>query len=631
MNTVFDFTTLPPVLPKTYLQESLDALKKNGLPKGLNTGLSTLDNLFRLDRGRLVTVTGVPNLGKSEFVDFLTTSYNKTYGMKTLFFSPENMPVELHMEKLVRKFTCKPLEVLTPEEFKKASAYVIDNFFFMNSIDANKLSDIITVTENLVKETGVDILVIDPFNRVEVEKSGNDIETQYISKILDELSRLAIRCNIIVFLVAHPRKMEKAGTENKYSSSSFTMPTAYDINGSANFFNKSDFVLIVHRNKREETATTIKVDKVKFTNYGKPGVCTINYNTDSGNYMDIDGYSIDTNLSWNDDEDFKPMSFVLPEVKEAGDPLDVKITFYSNPKEKAGSQVPLKDFLFTKQYKEIAERIRSKETPEERKNLKKELKEELPCATISGTFTNHEKKGLIQHSGYICIDIDWEDNSTVMDKVPSVLQNKPYVTFAAKSITGDGYFAVIRIENPKHHKEHFLALEKEFKEEHNIVLDPNCKDVCRLRFVTYDENPYYNPSASTYYREFTNNEAASEATPSYSTRPVAMPMFYLSDTRDPLTKLDQAIDMAKAFKASVAEDYDQWLALAMSLSTLGEEGRPRFHAISSMSEKYDKDECDQLYSTVLEKYGENNSYTLATANMILNNAINSSKNNGTKQ
>lgn len=629
MNTVFDFTTLPPVLPKTYLQESLDALKKNGLPKGLNTGLSTLDDLFRLDRGRLVTVTGVPNLGKSEFVDFLTTSYNKNHGMKTLYFSPENMPVELHVEKLMRKFTCKPLDELSPEEFKKASSYIFNNFYFMNSINSTRLSEIITVTEDLVKNVGIDILVIDPYNRVEVEKGGNDIETQYISKILDELSRLAIRCNIIVFLVAHPRKMEaRATSESKCSS--FSMPNAYDINGSANFFNKSDFVLIVHRKNREDTHTIIKVDKVKFANYGKPGVCTIDYDMASGNYMDID-YSRDIDLNWNDDEEASPIPFLLPEVKEEGDPLDAKITFYSSPMNDTGSQVSLKDFLFTKQYKDIAERIRSKETPDERHDLKRELASQLPCATISGTFTNHGNNGFIQHSGYICIDIDWKNNSTVMDKVPAVLRNLPYVTFASKSITGDGYFAVIRLENPKHHKEHYLALEKEFKEEYNIVLDSQCKDVSRLRFVTYDENPYYNPSASTYYREFSNNEATSEATPTYSTRPVAMPKFYLSDTRDPLTKLDQAIDMAKAFKASVAEDYNQWLALAMSLSTLGEEGRPRFHAISSMSEKYDKDECDHLYSRVLEKYGENNSYTLATANMILNNAINSSKNNGTKQ
>ena len=627
MNTVFDFSTLPPVLPKTYLQESLDALKRNGLPKGLNTGLSSLDDLFRLDRGRLVTITGVPNLGKSEFVDFLTSSYNKNYGMKTLYFSPENMPVELHVEKLMRKFTCKPLEELSPEEFKKASAYIFNNFYFMNSVNSTRLSEIITVTEDLVKNVGIDILVIDPYNRVEVEKGGNDIETQYISKILDELSRLALRCNLIVLLVAHPRKME---TSESKGQTGFRMPNAYDINGSANFFNKSDFVLIVHRKKREETDTTIKVDKVKFTNYGKPGVCTIGYDMVSGNYMDID-YSTDIDLNWNDDEDSSPMPFPLPEVKEAGDPLVVKITLYSSPMEESGTQVSLKDFLFTDQYKDIVGKIRGEETPEKRHDLKEKLKGKLPCATISGTFTNHNTEGLIQHSGYICIDIDGKDNPTVMDKVPSVLQNKPYVTYAAKSITGDGYYAVIRIENPKHHKEHFLALEKEFKEEHNIVLDPTCKDVCRLRFASYDENPYYNPSASTYFREFSGNDATQEATATVYTRPLTMPQFYISDTRDPLTKLDYAISLAQMRKMSVADDYDLWFELAMSLSTLGEDGRSRFHAISALSEKYDKDECDRLYSDVLNRYSDNNRYTLATANMILNNAINSTKNNGTVQ
>lgn len=41
----------------------------------------------------------------------------------------------------------------------------------------------------------------------------------------------------------------------------YVIPSAYDINGSANFFNKADFVLVVHRN-REPDYIIIKVEKV---------------------------------------------------------------------------------------------------------------------------------------------------------------------------------------------------------------------------------------------------------------------------------------------------------------------------------------------------------------------------------
>lgn len=82
-----DMGNMPSLLPKEYLMQSITDIFNNGLPHGLYTKVSNLDEVFRLDRGRVITITGVPNYGKSEFVDFLTTTYNKLYGMKTLYFS----------------------------------------------------------------------------------------------------------------------------------------------------------------------------------------------------------------------------------------------------------------------------------------------------------------------------------------------------------------------------------------------------------------------------------------------------------------------------------------------------------------------------------------------------------------
>ena len=62
-----DFSKVPTILPKGYLKQSINDLTKTGLPQGLYTGVHNLDNIFRLDKGRVVTITGVPNYGKSEF------------------------------------------------------------------------------------------------------------------------------------------------------------------------------------------------------------------------------------------------------------------------------------------------------------------------------------------------------------------------------------------------------------------------------------------------------------------------------------------------------------------------------------------------------------------------------------
>ena len=119
-----------------YTSENLENAYRNtmmnGVPKGLYTGLNSLDDLFRLDRGKLVVVTGVPNMGKSEFVDYLCVQYNKQYGMRTVYFSPENQPIALHIGKLFRKFEgrkdCK--EDVMNERSIAVRRYIYENFFF---------------------------------------------------------------------------------------------------------------------------------------------------------------------------------------------------------------------------------------------------------------------------------------------------------------------------------------------------------------------------------------------------------------------------------------------------------------------------------------------------------------------
>ena len=57
----------------------------------------------------------------------------------------------------------------------------------------------------------------------QIRKGEN--ETQYISRFLDILVNFARFNNILIFLVAHPRKMQKGET-----------PSLYDISGSAHFY-----------------------------------------------------------------------------------------------------------------------------------------------------------------------------------------------------------------------------------------------------------------------------------------------------------------------------------------------------------------------------------------------------------
>ena len=608
-NIKIDFGKMPTILPKGYLKQTIDELSKGGLPQGLFTGVNSLDNLFRLDKGRLITITGVPNYGKSEFVDFLATTYNKRYGMKTLYFSPENQPVGLHLAKLIAKYTGKKFNpsTYTTEEIDIAGDYITDNFFFYNYDLITQLDDILAIAVEVIKKEAIGMLVIDAWNKTEAKKNGGDTETEFIGKLLDVLCRFAIKHNIMLVIVAHPTKM------NKDKGQPYQIPNAYDINGSAHFFNKSDFVLTVHRDIPKDEVL-IRVSKVKFSHYGKQGDCRLKYDVESGNYYDstfdplafLDGDS--------NENGYIHTPFVFPTRLSERNHLDVEVSCYKGASDNIGTPIKLKDFLFTDRFKGIAEDIRQKATPEERHDYKKSKVHEIPAITISGLFNVRESKGLVSPSGLMCIDIDHKDNTPeIMAKVPSILKSLPYVCYSAKSISGDGYFAIVPIENPYHFRQHYFALEEEMKS-YGITIDKSCKDITRLRFATYDDEYYYNPFASSFYLEVDTTQPLDRKQSN---------QFVSSSTHSDEDRVKGEIEFLKNNSISLPDDYETWFKLAMSLnSSLGEKGRKYFHELSSMSNKYDKYECDNQYDEVINHYSGDNEVSLGTFFHIVNNAKN---------
>lgn len=601
---------LPRIYPKGYLKEQIKLIYEKGLPQGYYTGISNLDDVFRLDKQRLVTITGVPNCGKSEFVDFLVTVYNKLYGFKTEYFSPENQPLRLHLSKLISKYMNKSLNELSPEEIDTATDYIANNFFFCNYNKIKTLDDIEGEVEMLSSSNQVDILVLDAYNKIESTRGANESETEFIGKVLDRLCEIAIKYNIIVILVAHPHKLDWKSNEKVPQC-----PTAYQINGSANFYNKSDYVLAVHRDREEDDETvTIRVDKVKFSHYGTQGKCYLKYDVKSGNY-----YNAPEKFDFDGKTEYKPIPFKLPELPPKKEPLDVMVSMYSNCTDKIGSDINLKDFLLTDKYKDIVEQIRAGATSEERHDLKNKYLLSIPCVTVSGKFSNRDGKHLESHSGMIAIDIDYKDNKEMISQIPSILQGLPYVAYCSKSISGDGYFAIIPIENPSHFKQHFRALQEEMKKL-GIVIDKSCSDITRLRYASYDENPYYNPNATEYYFEYgddSNNNRLSE------TKKVKKQEYSHSSSLSDVDILNRELEYLKNNDINIPDDYNTWFNIGMALnSRFGEDGRKFFHEFSKFSEKYDESECNQQYDNIVNHYDSDGEITLGTLIHIINETKN---------
>ena len=266
----------------------------NGFKPGFQVGLENFDKIFSTYTGQFITVTGIPSSGKSDFVDQMCVGYNKNYGWKTAFASPENKPNYLHAHKLVRKsWEGMPTSAdVGGDKWKKVTDQVNENFFFID-MDRYSLEEVLKKGAELVKRKGIKCLVIDPFNKVRAMHTGTDDVNKYTMEYLTMIEMFAKKYDVLVLVVAHPTKMYK-GSDGKIEE-----PTMYNIKGGGEWYDASYHGLLVHRNYEEKTVK-VKVLKVKFQNLGENGAEAIfKWEPQSGAYIPHQPVEVDVgDLPW---------------------------------------------------------------------------------------------------------------------------------------------------------------------------------------------------------------------------------------------------------------------------------------------------------------------------------------------
>lgn len=243
----------------------------------------SFDEYIRWETGRLAIVTGIPASGKSEFVDHLVIKMNVLYGWRGAFFTPENYPLKYHYSKLYEKLIGKKFsdKTSTDLDYEMALDYLRENFFYILNEEDFTVDSVLQAAKVLIKSRGIKILVIDPYNRL--EHQYKDSETQYISRFLDKLTTFARFNDVLIFLIAHPRKMDRE------PNGKIKIPTLYDISGSANFYNKADYGFTIHRKSDGNNVLLNEVEvhwqKIKFKYLGHNGVSELNYNYVNGRFQ----------------------------------------------------------------------------------------------------------------------------------------------------------------------------------------------------------------------------------------------------------------------------------------------------------------------------------------------------------
>ena len=264
------------------LHGDLRALFDNGFGPGAETGSEEMDKICTYERRRNIIVTGTPGAGKSEWVDELVLRLCLRHQWKIGFFSPENIPIVYHLRKLIEKLTGHRFQNgcgMTEGLLARSEEFLAENVSHI-SLKGNATPDrVLAKARELVVRRGCRIFVFDPLNRFDHEPAPGQTETQYISNLLNKFTEFATQYNCLLILVAHPRKMNRNPT-----TGATPRVEMYDINGSADFYNKADYGIVVERDK-EIGITRVYVDKVKFKHLGVGGVATFVYDPVNGRYL----------------------------------------------------------------------------------------------------------------------------------------------------------------------------------------------------------------------------------------------------------------------------------------------------------------------------------------------------------
>ena len=225
-------------------------------PKGLSTGITALDPIYRVMPGMWTTVTGVTNYGKSELMDEIVRCMIQLHDWKFAFYTPENFPMSLHMIKLAEKYIGKPFDrdkqgCMNQDEAMYAAGWMQENIFYINPRNQTfSIDEILERARVLIYRKGIKGLVIDPWNYVRKDFGGLR-EDQYINQEMQKIGVFTRSTGIHIWLTVHPRTLRK-DKDNKIE-----VPTIMELSGGSKFGDNTDFMFAVHRDPKKAFDTGI--------------------------------------------------------------------------------------------------------------------------------------------------------------------------------------------------------------------------------------------------------------------------------------------------------------------------------------------------------------------------------------
>ena len=269
-----------------YMEQVRDIYHGN-VQQPVDTGWENLDEIYKVMPSTFALVTGIPNHGKSNFLDQLIVQLNQRHGWRFLIFSPEH-GVASHVRRLSEKFLKMPFDEgptrrMGEVELDGAMARMNDGFYFVESQDALPSIDwILERAAVSVRRHGVRGIVIDPYNMIDSSRDGNKREDEHIRDLISRCKNFCRQHDVVMWMVAHPNKLRRDNGETSYQA-----PSLYEVSGSAHWYNMADVGLVVHRDFQTDTTQVITRKIREQGLYGQIGEAFFRYNIATKSYTSV--------------------------------------------------------------------------------------------------------------------------------------------------------------------------------------------------------------------------------------------------------------------------------------------------------------------------------------------------------
>lgn len=256
-----------------------------GLKRGLSTGFYDVDPYYTVIPGHITLITGIPNSGKTEWLDHVMVNMSRRHDWKFTMFSPESHPIDEHASRLAEKFMGMPFDVgptphMSWEDAIEAMEWATSRFFVIDPEEPT-LDEILTLTKLHVRQYGINALIIDPWNEIVHQKLPGEREDEYLSRALRQIRKFAEDTDIHIFIVIHPHAVQRDGDKQ------YPVIDIYDLHGGSMWANKASAIVSVWRdmvNPGEDVAFYFK--KVKTQRIGKRGKAMLSFDRVTKRYRD---------------------------------------------------------------------------------------------------------------------------------------------------------------------------------------------------------------------------------------------------------------------------------------------------------------------------------------------------------